>query len=585
MELKRITEEEMNAQGVIAAPDILNGTPAQNKAIFDRMVRSLVAPAVNACVDAIEEANGIAESKGYMEAKVYDPQGKKQDVFQYVEDQINGLTATTSYSKDETLAKETKTLFGLGADAVPDDAFVNLHASVESASNTVLDKSTGKPSTISSYLYGVSKKPINTGITSYYCMAYGSNVTDHSRVFSHYKYGNRLVIFSRESANSIHNIYVTVYDVSSDKVLSQTKLENVGSNYQQTYANGYRCYSHDGSVFSPMISAAQYIFDVTNNTYLGISKNSQVFSTPNYWGYMYQSGYNNRKLYIAPRGNTSFTSISLGNGLGSSYYEIELIGSYGDILYYHEIAGQNYVKLCKVNLATKAVTQGIESFDFSRFGSNVSGAQLATSLVDDTHAYLVAVCTVDNIVYGITKPIIVDLATGTTNFSTIAASEKSSDFRDLRYSMNCTYYLGSVGSKAYYAYGINYSNGRIFILDKANGSISACAPAKLTGQDVAYRVNPYEAQFDIGYLPNCILVGWHYFDVSTLSFAPLAYYEGMHYNSNLSGFYERLGYLDHTVLHGGRLITDPKIFATSYIPLEAYTLPIIKRVGVVEEYT
>lgn len=123
MALKRITEEEMNAQGVIAAPDILNGTPAQNKAIFDRMVRSLVAPAVNACVDAIEEANGIAESKGYMEAKVYDPQGKKQDVFQYVEDQINGLTATTSYSKDETLAKETKTLFGLGEDAVPDDVF------------------------------------------------------------------------------------------------------------------------------------------------------------------------------------------------------------------------------------------------------------------------------------------------------------------------------------------------------------------------------------------------------------------------------------------------------------------------------
>lgn len=55
MALKRITEEEMNAQGVIAAPDILNGTPAQNKAIFDRMVRSLVAPAYNACVDVVNE--------------------------------------------------------------------------------------------------------------------------------------------------------------------------------------------------------------------------------------------------------------------------------------------------------------------------------------------------------------------------------------------------------------------------------------------------------------------------------------------------------------------------------------------------
>lgn len=61
MALKRITEEEMNAQGVIAAPDILNGTPAQNKAIFDRMVRSLVAPAVNACAEAVDEVNANQE--------------------------------------------------------------------------------------------------------------------------------------------------------------------------------------------------------------------------------------------------------------------------------------------------------------------------------------------------------------------------------------------------------------------------------------------------------------------------------------------------------------------------------------------
>lgn len=57
MTLKKITEQEMNAQGVCAAPNILNGTPAENKSIFDRMVRSLVAPAINACVDAVEEVN------------------------------------------------------------------------------------------------------------------------------------------------------------------------------------------------------------------------------------------------------------------------------------------------------------------------------------------------------------------------------------------------------------------------------------------------------------------------------------------------------------------------------------------------
>ena len=54
MALKRITEEEMNAKGVIAAPDILNGTPAQNKAIFDRLVRNVVAEAFNSLAEELE---------------------------------------------------------------------------------------------------------------------------------------------------------------------------------------------------------------------------------------------------------------------------------------------------------------------------------------------------------------------------------------------------------------------------------------------------------------------------------------------------------------------------------------------------
>lgn len=55
MALEKITEAQMNANGVVAAPDILNGTAAENKAIFDRMVRNLVAPAYNACVDVVNE--------------------------------------------------------------------------------------------------------------------------------------------------------------------------------------------------------------------------------------------------------------------------------------------------------------------------------------------------------------------------------------------------------------------------------------------------------------------------------------------------------------------------------------------------
>ncbi len=75
-QLQKITEQQMDAVGVVAAPNVLTGTPAENKAIFDRMVRQLVAPAYNAAVDAINamnqtesgiqaaEADRIAESRG-----------------------------------------------------------------------------------------------------------------------------------------------------------------------------------------------------------------------------------------------------------------------------------------------------------------------------------------------------------------------------------------------------------------------------------------------------------------------------------------------------------------------------------------
>lgn len=53
MALDHITEAEMDAAGVVSAPDILSGTPAQNKAIFDNLVRAVVAAAVNQVIDEL----------------------------------------------------------------------------------------------------------------------------------------------------------------------------------------------------------------------------------------------------------------------------------------------------------------------------------------------------------------------------------------------------------------------------------------------------------------------------------------------------------------------------------------------------
>lgn len=50
-QLNHITPEQVAQYGVVAAPDVLKGKPADNKAVFDRLVRELVANVVNQIID------------------------------------------------------------------------------------------------------------------------------------------------------------------------------------------------------------------------------------------------------------------------------------------------------------------------------------------------------------------------------------------------------------------------------------------------------------------------------------------------------------------------------------------------------
>ena len=74
MALEKITEEQMDTYGICAAPDILSGTAAENKALFDRMIRQLVVPAVNACIEAANKAgSGGAGGDGASGADGFSP--------------------------------------------------------------------------------------------------------------------------------------------------------------------------------------------------------------------------------------------------------------------------------------------------------------------------------------------------------------------------------------------------------------------------------------------------------------------------------------------------------------------------------
>ena len=103
MAVKRITEAEMDQQGVCAAPNILSGTPAQNKAVFDRMVRSLVAPAVNACADAMEQVE--AENEQWQAAE----EGRAAAEGERAAAEEERITAETSRAEAETLRRSAET--------------------------------------------------------------------------------------------------------------------------------------------------------------------------------------------------------------------------------------------------------------------------------------------------------------------------------------------------------------------------------------------------------------------------------------------------------------------------------------------
>jgi hypothetical protein len=57
----KITDEQVAANGLAAAADKLTGTPSENKALFDKLVREIVKEALNKIVDALVASGGAAE--------------------------------------------------------------------------------------------------------------------------------------------------------------------------------------------------------------------------------------------------------------------------------------------------------------------------------------------------------------------------------------------------------------------------------------------------------------------------------------------------------------------------------------------
>lgn len=110
MALEKITEAQLDANGVIAAPDILSGSPAANKAIFDRMVRNLVAPAYNACVEAVNALQALqtgleAQEQGRVTAET----ARVQAELERVAAELQRATAETERQAAEEAREDKET--------------------------------------------------------------------------------------------------------------------------------------------------------------------------------------------------------------------------------------------------------------------------------------------------------------------------------------------------------------------------------------------------------------------------------------------------------------------------------------------
>lgn len=57
----KITDGDITTKGVVAAPDKLTGTAAQNKAIFDRLIREILKADINNVIDALVATSGASE--------------------------------------------------------------------------------------------------------------------------------------------------------------------------------------------------------------------------------------------------------------------------------------------------------------------------------------------------------------------------------------------------------------------------------------------------------------------------------------------------------------------------------------------
>ena len=78
----KITDAQFSEKGVIAAPDTLTGTAAENNGVFDRFAREIIAPQFNAIVDDFADMEESTNSWSAEEAQRVQQENARQSAEQ-----------------------------------------------------------------------------------------------------------------------------------------------------------------------------------------------------------------------------------------------------------------------------------------------------------------------------------------------------------------------------------------------------------------------------------------------------------------------------------------------------------------------
>lgn len=103
----KITPEQIAEKGVVAAPDTLTGTAQENKGVFDRLTREIVAPAVNAALDELKEVEDNNEEWAKAEAERVENENER--IANETERQENEQARIAAEEARETAEQERKT--------------------------------------------------------------------------------------------------------------------------------------------------------------------------------------------------------------------------------------------------------------------------------------------------------------------------------------------------------------------------------------------------------------------------------------------------------------------------------------------